>query len=279
MPSTLHAGRVSALQASKALKGLLSFYLDSLSEEAGQAPRHSAILDGEDSDKKPVVFVQLALHPLDPDQGRSLFHSKASRRERRIALAHPLSKQSVCLFTPDPQRWWKDALVEQGVTVITRVVGVSQLGTKFHKGPARQQLMEDHDVFVADGRLGPVLRPLLGPKWWSDQAKRPVAVDLRDPAQIKAHLEEKVSCTFFHPPHRVAKEAGAAGETVSIRIGHLRVHTLAQLAENLGCVLDALEGIVPGGWDSLKAIDVKLATSAALPLWRPEASGGNGSSV
>lgn len=76
---------------------------------------------------------------------------------------------SVCLLTADPQRKYKDLMVEEKLTQIKRVVGVTKLKGKFRPFEARRQLMNDHDVFLADDRIVNMLPKLLGKKWVEDR--------------------------------------------------------------------------------------------------------------
>lgn len=239
--------RVVAGQASKAFGALRSFHLSSKGRELGETT--ATVLNGDVSDKTLVVFLQVGLKPF-----------KGKRRERAVSIPHALVKESICLLTPDPQRWWKDALVERGVRGVDRVVGVANFGSKFKTGDARRKLMQDHDRFLCDDRLLPILPKILGPKWWSQGAKRPAGVDVRDPANMKAHLEQAISCTTVTLP--------VGGGTASIRLGHLRRHTPDDLVDNLAAVLGQIETLMPGGLDNVLSLDVKLAMSAALPLWR-----------
>ena len=69
------------------------------------------------------------------------------------------------LLVADPQRATKDLLVEQRIKSVTRVVGVEKLRGKFAPFEARRQLMNSHDVVLADDRIVRMLPKLLGKKW------------------------------------------------------------------------------------------------------------------
>ena len=79
------------------------------------------------------------------------------------------STASVCLLTKDPQREYKDLLVELGIKSISRVVGVSKLKGKFKPFDVRRQLLQDHDVFLADDRITTLLPALLGKKFFDSK--------------------------------------------------------------------------------------------------------------
>lgn len=265
------AKHVSAAQATKAFNALLSYQLKKMNEDdgpqdllAGGPQSAEELQDGDVSDRSLSVFVNVTLK-----------EGGAPKRLKphRIPLAHPLTgsgsgARSVCLITPDPQRWWKDALVERDVKSVNRVVGVAKLAGKFKAFDARRQLMNDHDLFLADDRLVPILPRLLGSKFFESK-KQPLLVNLRNPEQIKTEIEAAVNSTSFVPTR---------GTNASVRIGHLRAHTPQQLTENLGVALPAVVEHLHGGWSNVQALDVKLAQSAALPVWNcflghPPASG------
>jgi ribosome biogenesis protein UTP30 len=60
-------------------------------------------------------------------------------------------------------------MVEEKLTQVKRVVGVAKLKGKFAPFEARRQLMNEHDVFLADDRIIPMLPKLLGKKWMQDR--------------------------------------------------------------------------------------------------------------
>lgn len=73
---------------------------------------------------------------------------------------------SICLFTKDPQRQYKDLLEAQNIKYVSRVVGIEKLKGKFKPFEARRQLMNDHGLFLVDERVVPLLPKLLGTKFF-----------------------------------------------------------------------------------------------------------------
>ena len=73
---------------------------------------------------------------------------------------------SICLLTKDPQRQYKDLLETHKIRFVSRVVGVEKLKGKFKPFEARRGLLKDHDMFLADERIIPLLPKLLGTKWF-----------------------------------------------------------------------------------------------------------------
>lgn len=88
-------------------------------------------------------------------------------------VVHPLfdpRTSPVCLITKDPQREYKDLLESHGVKFISRVVGLGKLKGKFMPYEARNILLKENGLFLADERIMPLLPKLLGTKWF--QAKK-----------------------------------------------------------------------------------------------------------
>ncbi len=184
-----------------------------------------------------------------------------NRKTAHSPLAHtlyPPGSSSVCLLTKDPQREYKDLLSELGVKRVSRVVGVAKLKGKFKAYDARRQLLADHDVFLADDRITPLLPALLGKKFF-DAKKQPILVDIRHHSnptsgsstsstsggdgaasaskkRVAANIDRALSSTYYHQN---------TGANAAVKIGHLRLHSAQQLLDNLRAVLPALVARVP----------------------------------
>jgi ribosome biogenesis protein UTP30 len=84
-------------------------------------------------------------------------------------IVHPLvdpRTSSICLFTKDPQRDYKDLLERHNIKFISRVVGLEKLKGKFKAYEARRLLLKENGLFLADDRIIPLLPKLLGSKWF-----------------------------------------------------------------------------------------------------------------
>ena len=94
-------------------------------------------------------------------------NENAPAKPIRVATPHPIypKTSSICLLCADPQRTYKDLMVAQHCTQVKRVVGVSKLKGKFAPFEARRQLAGEHDLFLADDRIIPMLPKLLGKQW------------------------------------------------------------------------------------------------------------------
>lgn len=74
-------------------------------------------------------------------------------------IGHTASR---CLIVKDPQREYKDKIAAQGITGISRVIGISKLRNKFKQYEAQRQLCGTYDLFLADDRVLPLLPHLIG---------------------------------------------------------------------------------------------------------------------
>lgn len=166
----------------------------------------------------------------------------------------------MCLITKDPQRQYKDLLASAKVKQVKRVVGVTKLKGKFAPFDARRQLMNDHEVFLADDRIVEMLPKLLG-KRWIQERKSPLPVKLsgRGETAIKGAIEQALSSTYYHRNR---------GVCTATRIGTLSHLSTEQLLANVAGALPAIVGKhVKGGWENMQNIEIKTGKSAGLPVW------------
>lgn len=202
-------------------------------------------------DPSNTVLLQLTLNTLSPTS-----HVKPVRINLPHAL-HTPGEVSVCLLVKDPQREWKDLLVEKKIKCISRVVGVTKLKGKFKPFDARRALVQDHDIFLADSRIVPTLPNLCG-KVFFDAKKNPITVNLTKQSRVEEELESAIKATTF---------TQNKGSCTTIKIGYMQKHTPEELTENLLAALPAVLSRVKGGWENVHNIDVKTGNSAALPVW------------
>lgn len=165
----------------------------------------------------------------------------------------------MCLLTKDPQRQYKDLLASEKVKQVKRVVGVTKLKGKFAPFDARRQLMNDHEVFLADDRIVEMLPKLLGKKWIKER-KSPIPVKLSGKgAAVKAEIEKAVASTYYHRNR---------GVCTATRIGTLAHLSTEELLANVSTALPVIVGKhVKGGWDNMQGIEIKTGRSAGLPVW------------
>lgn len=250
-PVKLIAGKVDAAQALKAFKALAAYTERRESaSEANELPLDGPGSLGAGKDTDHTVWLQITLKELNPLR---------KVKPAQIPLVHPLldDEASVCLLVKDPQREYKELLQEKNIRSVNRVVGVEKLKGKFRPFDARRQLVRDHDLFLADERIVPMLPKLCGSVFYKDR-KFPVPVDLVNKKQLADSIASAIASTYF---------LQNKGSCVSIKIGFLQRHAPEQLVENLAKALPAVVNKLQGKWGNVQNIEVKTGRSAALPIW------------
>jgi len=175
----------------------------------------------------------------------------------RLTLKHSMYNKapSVCLITKDPQRYYKDLMKTNNIS-IARVIGIDKLKKKFKELEAKRILCDSHDVFLVDERVVPIV-----PRWFGSyfyrKSKAPVKVNLKTKA-LKSEVEAATrSCMVAN----IGK-----GNNLSILCGRVSFDN-ESLIENIHAALDELCSNVRPGWKNVKAVYVKTENSVALPIY------------
>lgn len=247
---TMISGKVDAAQVLKACKALAAYTEKRLTAKTYELPLGGANSLGASKDADNTVWMQITVKKLD---------TQRKVKPARIPLAHPLLDEdaSVCLLTKDPQREYKDLLMEKNITSVNRVVGVEKLKGKFRPFAARRELVREHDLFLADERIVPMLPKLCGSVFYKDR-KFPIPVDLVNKKRLPEAIERAIASTYYMQNK---------GSCSSIKIGFLHRHTPQELVENFAQALPAVVAKIPGKWSNVQNIELKTGKSAALPVW------------
>lgn len=174
----------------------------------------------------------------------------------------PPPAASVCLITKDPQREYKDLLEKHNIKFISRVVGVEKLKGKFKPFEPRRQLRNEHEMFLVDDRVLPLMPKLLG-KMFFEAKKQPIPVNVQR-KDLKAELGRAISSTYFHP---------STGTSNSVRIATCGIATPQQVVDNILAALPAAVALIPGGWENVLSVGIKTSTSILLPVWNSKLDG------
>jgi ribosome biogenesis protein UTP30 len=149
---------------------------------------------------------------------------------------------------------------------VSKVIGLSKLKQKYEPHEAKRALCKAFDLFLADSRILPMLPRALGKTFFTAK-KQPVPVELRGgPGRDwAAAVRRALDATYLHR---------GGGSCVNIRIGRTS-QSPEEVAAN---AVAALEGALPHlvrGWSGVRSVLLKLAGSAALPVYQsPDAAGG-----
>lgn len=156
---TLIDSHVSSNQAQKAFSALAAHISKRKADSESNSNVKKVLPLDSDNPSNETIYLQLTVKKLNPSK---------MIKPIRIPLEHSLqtSDVSVCLLVKDPQREYKDLLTTLNIKLVERVVGVSKLKGKFKAFDARRGLMNDHQLFLADDRIVPLLPKLLGKKFF-----------------------------------------------------------------------------------------------------------------
>lgn len=188
---------------------------------------------------------------------------KTSLKPVKLPIPYPFRRAteddiSVCLFTKDPQRIYKDMINPLGIRAVSKIQGISKLRAKFKPFEAKRNLCGAFDLFLADTRIVPLLPKLLG-KAFMSKKKQPIPVRLEDsrPEKIKEELREAIEATYFFK---------TGGSNASIKAGKITQDT-QHLASNIEAIIKLLTAKLPEGTKSIQSIHLKTRTSVALPIF------------
>ncbi|PVH85908.1 ribosomal protein L1 [Cadophora sp. DSE1049] len=218
----------------------------------------------------------------------------------RLSVPHALNTSSnttMCLITADPQRTYKDLLQDPTfppalAARITKVVGVSKLKKKYNQYEAQRKLYAEHDVFLADDRIITQLTKLLGKTFYKGTTKRPIPVDIAEPAPKENGKRVKSSGLGGDGERKSEGKTGGRGAgsakavaaevekalssaivsltpstQTAVRVGYSS-WSAEKLAANVEAVaLGLIENHVPKKWRGVRSILVKGPETAALPIW------------
>ncbi|KAL8765238.1 MAG: hypothetical protein Q9209_007631 [Squamulea sp. 1 TL-2023] len=208
----------------------------------------------------------------------------------KIPLPHSLNQSpatSICLITCDPQRHFKDTITQPSFPAalssrITKVIGISKLKARYQPFESKRQLLNDHDIFLADDRVITMLPKVLG-KVFYQSPKKPIPVNLapykemnvsgRRVAPKAADDKTKTLAPALHIAKELEKTINCAlvhlspSNNTSVRVGYSSF-TTQQIADNVEAVVAGLvERFIPQGWRNIRAVNIKGPNTMALPIW------------
>ncbi|ODN73106.1 ribosome biogenesis protein UTP30 [Cryptococcus wingfieldii CBS 7118] len=244
-------------QAEKAVKALIAHHtkVAAKKEEEELLPKEEhvwvVVNTKQGTTRRSVMPVRMQV-------SRLKFWTRADDRYSQLPhppLAPPPAT-SVCLIVKDTQREYKDLLATHNIKFVARVVGVEKLKGKFKPYEPRRELMRDHEVFLCDDRVVPLMPKLLG-KMFFEAKKQPIPVNLAR-KDLKAELGRAISSTYFHP---------STGTSTSTRLSTPSITTPAQTLANLLESLPQIVAHIEGGWDGVLSVGVKTSGSVMVPVW------------
>ena len=198
-------------------------------------------------------------------------------------MPHPLfapPSVRVCLITADPQRAFKDVVADEAFPAslrvcVTRVISISKLRTKYKAYESRRQLQREHDVFLVDDRVFPMLPGVLGKAFYKTSAKRPIPISTSGSRGKKAPPNE--SGTSSSRAEALASVILRALSSAPLNLAPststaIRVARASwaeeKVTDNVLAVVDGMTAKhVPQGWKSMRSLHIKGPKTTGLPLW------------
>ncbi|KAH7384749.1 ribosomal protein L1p/L10e family-domain-containing protein [Cadophora sp. MPI-SDFR-AT-0126] len=287
---------LDSAQTLKASKALLAHIKTSEKTSTSASGKQSLIKDDDSSDEADDESTPIWLTLTT----KTHIITQKKFKPLRLSVPHALNTSAnttICLITADPQRTYKDLLQDPtfppGLAArITKVVGVAKLKKKYNQYEAQRKLYAEHDVFLADDRIITQLTKLLGKTFYKGTTKRPIPVDIAEPAPKENGKRVKSSGIGGDGERKGEGKTGGRGVAsakavaaeiekalssavvsltpstqTAVRVGYSS-WSAEKLAANVEAVaLGLIENHVPKKWRGVRSILVKGPETAALPIW------------
>jgi len=183
-----------------------------------------------------------------------------------IELPNPMynDKSEVCFFAKDPQKKYKELLLQKhAVPGITKVIGMDKLKKNYKTTESRRALADAFDLFLCDARVMSMMPKLLGTVFYEKKLKIPVPVRLvekdgQDPAPA---LKKAMNATCLRIP---------AGPSMGIKIGRCSMDEKSLVANAAAVISFVLKHMAE---NPVQTISVQATDCPALPIWRRASPG------
>ncbi|CAK4616560.1 hypothetical protein LEN26_010335 [Aphanomyces euteiches] len=189
---------------------------------------------------------------------RNTVPAKESLKPVPIALPNNIRGDGeVCLFVKDSDKdRIKAHLKNDPIPGLTKVMPVKKLKKNFSQFKDKRELKAAYDLFLADDRILPYLKSLLG-KTFFDAKKQPTTVNVTGKKNISGHIRRVLAGTeMFVSP----------GPCFNVKIAHDGMD-IEKIIEN---IIEGTKNIVehvPKKWKNIKSINIKTSDSVALPIY------------
>ncbi|KAJ9577638.1 hypothetical protein L9F63_005825, partial [Diploptera punctata] len=133
---------------------------------------------------------------------------------------------------------------------------LNQINTEYDRYELKRNLVNQFDIFLADGRITGHVQGLIG-KPIHMKRKLPVPVDFRA-KDLKKEIDNALSKTLMMMTGHSEKS--------SLKIGHTK-QSVPQIAENIVAVAEELASKYPGGWENIRSLKIHLQDRASIPVY------------
>ncbi|KAI8385750.1 ribosomal protein L1/ribosomal biogenesis protein [Blakeslea trispora] len=180
-----------------------------------------------------------------------------NQRPTRIVLKHGCQLPGVyrCLFTRKNQQQHKDTIREKKIKGVHKVIDLKHLKKQYSSKEAKQKLMDDFDMFMAEKTILNDLHKILGKEVYKKR-REPIPVDLHRP-DLQKEILRTAKSTFmnFHLGSCYAVKIATLAQTPTIAF------------ENFMSAYEKIVEATPGGVDNIRSFQIKTSHSISLPIY------------
>lgn len=175
-----------------------------------------------------------------------------------IKLPHALydDKSEVCFFAKDPQKQYKELLLQKYPgSGITKVIGLDKLKRNYKTAESKRALADAFDLFLCDSNIVEMMPKILGSIFYDKKLKRPIPIrmKLQDPVP---NIQSAIGGTTLRVP---------SGPCLGVRFGRCSMGE-EQLVANAAAVISFVSKYLAK--NPVQTISVQATDSPALPIWR-----------
>ncbi|ORY53080.1 ribosomal protein L1 [Rhizoclosmatium globosum] len=247
--------KVPRAQLDKAVKALVAFNekktaASKLAPATGGKKKGASLLDNDDDDDLED----------DPSNGKNFWLVVSTKKMPSSLKIKPAKICRSLLIYKGSSKEYKELLESKGIK-ISKVIGVSKLKADYYSYEAKRKLCDSYHLFLTDDRIVAMLPPLLGKAFFAKK-KHPIPISLKSRV-LEKEIQKARSGTFLHLNKGLCN---------SVKIG-TTAQTPSQVVDNIEHSLEIIISKIPGKWENVQSIHLKLSDSVALPLYNslPEA--------
>lgn len=146
-------------------------------------------------------------------------------------------------------------LQDNKIAGLDRVLSMKDVQKYYKTYNDMKRLLNEHTHFICDAAILRQLYNFIGPVFGAKH-KMPVQIHNSKPSDLPKEVEKVVNSSYIH----------LGGDNISMKIGHTK-QTAQQVADNVVAGVDFLAGKIPGSWSNILSINLRLAQSAAIPVY------------
>lgn len=187
--------------------------------------------------------------------------TKESYKPVRVKIPHSLYNDSgleysICYFcVTNYKEEIESFLQDNKIAGLDRVLSMKDVQKYYKTYNDMKRLLNEHTHFICDAAILRQLYNFIGPVFGAKH-KMPVQIHNSKASDLPKEVEKVINSSYIH----------LGGDNISMKIGHTK-QTAQQVADNVVAGVDFLAGKIPGSWSNVLSINLRLAQSAAIPVY------------